>query len=101
MIGQEGDVLHRLEDEVERALRESRGVQDLVLSWFGALQELAQPGVEWWDAEQAESRARAGEEGGEGGERGGAGAGCCGMAGFSEALEEAVLERECSGFQVY
>lgn len=76
-------------------------MQDLVLSWFGALQELAQPGVEWWDAEQAESRARAGEEGGEGGERGGAGAGCCGMAGFSEALEEAVLERECSGFQVY
>lgn len=50
MVGEQGDVLHRLEDEVERALRESRGVQDLVLSWFGALQELAQPGVEWWDA---------------------------------------------------
>jgi hypothetical protein len=50
VVSEKGDVLERLEDQVEDALRQSRCVEDSVLALFGALQELAQPCVERWDA---------------------------------------------------
>lgn len=81
MVRQQRDVLQALEEQVEGALREGRGVQHAVLAGLGALEELAEPGVERWDAEQAERRAAAGEEGGERGDGRGPGAGCGG--GFS------------------
>lgn len=50
MVGEESDVLERLEDQIEYALREGSGVEDAILTLLGALEELAQPGVERRDA---------------------------------------------------
>lgn len=99
VVGEQGDVLKGLEDEVESALRDGRGVEDAVLALLGALEELAHPGVERGEAEQAEGCAGAGEEGGEGYD-GGWPWDCGGRVGcFSEALEEFGLQREGFGFE--
>jgi hypothetical protein len=68
VVREQRNVLEGLEDEVEGALRESRGVQHAVLARLGALQELAQPCVERRHAQETEGRAAAGEQGGEGGD---------------------------------
>ena len=59
VVGEEGDVLERLEDQVEDALRESCGVKHAVLALLGALEELTQPGVEGWEAEETQGCAGA------------------------------------------
>ena len=101
MVGEQADVLEELEGHVQGALREGRGVEDLVLPWLGASEKRAHPGVHWEEAEEAEGHAGAGEEGGEGG-YGGCGCGgggegrACGGDGaggeFGEEAEEAGLE---------
>ena len=70
MVGEKTDVLEELEGHVQRALCQGGGVEDLVLAGLGALHELAEPGVHWEKAEEAEGYAGAGEQGAEGGEAG-------------------------------
>lgn len=107
MVGEQADVLEELEGHVQRALRQARGVEDLVLSWFWTLEELSHPGVHGEEAEEAEGYAGAGEEGRKGGDVGRA-CHCCGSDGargwtpgeFGEERIEARLKWGGFGFEV-